>query len=162
MFFAGLFAAYFTLRSHTPAWPPAGVELNVAQGALFTGVLIASSVTMHLAAGSAAAGDFIKCRRWLAATIALAATFMANQAFEWSRLPFTVSSHRFGSAFFVMTGFHGLHVLGGMSAMGLLIAKLRMDTTGADAEGGVEAVSYYWHFVDVVWIVMFTVLFVVR
>jgi len=162
MFFAGLFSAYFTLRSHTSVWPPRGVELNVAQGALFTGVLIASSVTMHLAAGSAAKGDFKKCRQWLAATIALAAAFMANQAFEWSQLQFTVSSHRFGSAFFVMTGFHGLHVLGGMAAMGLMIANLQMEKSGADDEGGVEAISFYWHFVDVVWIVMFTTLFVVR
>ncbi|MGI9194228.1 MAG: cytochrome c oxidase subunit 3 [Actinomycetota bacterium] len=162
MFFAGLFAAYFTLRANTPVWPPAGTHLNVIQGAVFTGVLIASSASMHLAAQAAAGGDFNKARRWLAVTITLAAAFMANQAYEWSDLPFTVSSHRFGSAFFVMTGFHGLHVLGGMAAMGLLFASLGMRSQGADHEGAVEAVSFYWHFVDVVWLIMFTVLFLVR
>ena len=162
MFFAGLFAAYFTLRAHARVWPPAGVELNLTQGALFTGVLVASSATMHFAAESAAGRDFATCRRWLAATLVLAAAFIGNQAYEWSHLGFTVSSHRFGSAFFVMTGFHGLHVLGGMAAMALLSFKLRAGESGGDDVGAVEAISYYWHFVDVVWVLLFAVLFIVR
>ena len=88
--------------------------------------------------------------RWTAVTVVLGALFIGNQAYEWSNLAFTISSHPFGSVFYLMTGFHGLHVLGGMAAMALLIARVRL--AGRADQGWVEAISYYWHFVDVVWI----------
>ena len=160
MFFGGLFAAYFTLRANTRPWHPEGVELNLAQGALFTLVLISSSFTIHLATKSAERGESKGLLRWTAITILLGALFMANQAYEWSSLAFTISSHPFGSVFYLMTGFHGLHVLGGMASMALLIARVRM--AGASDHGWVEALSYYWHFVDVVWVALFFVIFVLR
>lgn len=160
MFFGALFAAYFTLRANTRPWVPAGVELAVARGALFTLVLVASSFTMHLAERAAARGYLKGVKLWTAISIVLGALFLANQAYEWSRLTFTVSSHPFGSVFYLMTGFHGLHVLGGMAAMGLLLARVRLART-VD-HGSVGAISLYWHFVDVVWVLLFLTIFVIR
>lgn len=160
MFFGGLFAAYFTLRANTRPWHPEGVELNVVQGALFTLVLIASSFTIHLADRSAERNDYSGLLRWTSITIVLGALFIANQAYEWSNLAFTISSHPFGSVFYLMTGFHGLHVLGGMAAMVLLIARVRM--AGATDHSSVDAISYYWHFVDVVWVALFFVIFILK
>ncbi|HEX2052896.1 MAG TPA: cytochrome c oxidase subunit 3 [Actinomycetota bacterium] len=160
MFFGGLFAAYFTLREHSDPWPGEGVHLETTLGILFTLVLIASSVTIHRAGRAGMRHDARGVVRWTAVTLLLAALFIANQAYEWSSLEFSISSHPFGSLFYLMTGFHGLHVLGGMAAMALLIAFIRR--SGRVDAGAVESISLYWHFVDVVWILLFVTIFFVR
>ena len=162
MFFAGLFAAYLTIRAHTPVWPPKGVELNTRMGAIFTAVLVASSATMHFATRSAERRDLKGVSRWIGTSLALGALFMGNQVYEWTNLPFSIDSHAYGSAFYAMTGFHGLHVLGGMAAMALVQFRAIRPLPGADNTGAVEALSLYWHFVDVVWIGLFALLFLVR
>ncbi len=163
MFFSGLFAAYFTLRATAGSdWPPSDVELEVLTSGLFTLGLVASSGTMQLAVRAIAAGRLPAFRGWLIATLVLAAAFVANQAHEWSSLEFSVSSHAYGSAFYVMTGFHGLHVLGGMLAMVLLLGRAGSRRFGAADTPAVEMVSYYWHFVDVVWIGMWATLFLLK
>jgi len=163
MFFSGLFAAYFTLRSTSAGpWPPADVELNVALSGAFTLALVASSGTMQLAVRAVAAGRLPAFRAWIAATLLLAGAFVANQAHEWSTLGFSVSSHAYGSAFYVMTGFHGIHVIGGMLAMVLLLGRAGSRRFGAGELPAVEMVSYYWHFVDVVWVGLWATLFLLR
>jgi len=163
MFFSGLFAAYFTLRANTPgAWPPAGVELNIATSGLFTLLLVLSSGSMQMAVRAVGAGRLPAFRAWLTVTLVLAGAFVANQAREWSGLGFSISSHPYGSAFYVMTGFHGLHVLGGMLAMVLLLVRAGSATFGAGDTPAVEMVSYYWHFVDVVWVGLWATLFLLR
>jgi cytochrome c oxidase subunit 3 len=164
MFFSGLFAAYFTLRATAAGgeWPPPDVELEVLTSGLFTLGLVASSGTMQLAVRAVAAGRLPAFRGWLLATLALAAAFVANQAHEWSSLEFSVSSHAYGSAFYVMTGFHGIHVLGGMLAMVLLLGRAGSGRFGAADTPAVEMVSYYWHFVDVVWIGLWVTLFLLK
>ena len=163
MFFSGLFAAYFTLRATAEAdWPPEGVHLEVLIGGLFTLGLVLSSGTMQLAVRSIAAGRLPAFRGWLIATLVLGAAFLGNQAHEWSSLEFSVSSHSYGSAFYVMTGFHGLHVFGGMLAMVLLIGRAGSRRFGPADVPAVEMVSYYWHFVDVVWIGMWATLFLLN
>jgi cytochrome c oxidase subunit 3 len=163
MFFSGLFAAYFTLRSTAPGpWPPADVELNVALSGAFTLALVASSGTMQLAVRAVAAGRLSAFRAWIAATLVLAAAFVGNQAHEWSTLGFSVSSHAYGSAFYVMTGFHGIHVVGGMLAMVLLLGRAGSRRFGPSELPAVEMVSYYWHFVDVVWVGLWATLFLIR
>jgi cytochrome c oxidase subunit 3 len=160
MFFGGLFAAYFTLKANTEPWPGEGVHLEVTLGALFTLVLVASSFTIHLAERSAARNDLSGVVRWVVVTLALGALFLANQAFEWSNLEFEMSDHAFGSLFYLMTGFHGLHVLGGLAAMSLLLAFMRR--SGRVEHGALESISYYWHFVDVVWVLLFLTIFIAR
>lgn len=162
-FFAGLFGAYFTLRNaSTEQWPPEGVELEVVVAAVFTLVLVSSSFTVHRATRSLEAGRTTEFQRWLLTTVLLGLVFLANQAREWRAVDFQLDSHPFGGAFFVMTGVHGLHVLGGLLAMAVLLgrsASPRFDERDASAA---EVVSAYWHFVDVVWVLMFATLFLVQ
>ena len=163
MFFSGLFAAYFTLRSAaTGPWPPRGVHLDVPVSALFTAALVASSATMQLAVRAIERGRVPIFRRWVVATLLLGGVFVANQAREWATLEFHVDSHAFGSAFYVMTGFHGLHVIGGLAAMLVLLLRAGDRRFGASDAPSVEVVSYYWHFVDVVWIALWATLFLLR
>jgi cytochrome c oxidase subunit 3 len=164
MFFAGLFAAYFALRSNAgdADWPPADVELEVAPAAAFTALLVLSSVTVQLAVRAVRAGDRAGMQRWLWATVVLAVAFLANQGREWAVADFEVDSHSYGSAFYLMTGFHGLHVIGGLLAMAVLLARSLDPRFGRAQEGAVEVVGAYWHLVDVVWVVMFTTLFLIR
>ncbi len=164
MFFAGLFAAYFALRSTQgdAGWPPAGVELETATAGVFTALLVASSATVQLAVRALHGGDRLAMRRWLWITVALAAAFLANQGREWAVADFGVDSHPYGSAFFVLTGFHGLHVLGGVLAMAVVLARSLDARFGRAQLGTVEVVGYYWHVVDAVWVAMFATLFVIR
>ena len=163
MFFSGLFAAYFTLRAASKGdWPPPGVDLNVAGSGAFTLALVSSSATMQLAVRAIAAGRLGAFRRWVLATMLLAGGFLANQAHEWSTLAFSVSSHAYGSAFYVMTGFHGMHVLGGILAMVLLLGRSGSPRFGAAEAPAVEVVGYYWHFVDAVWVAMWATLFLLK
>lgn len=161
MFFSGLFAAWFTLRAAAEEWPPEGVELDLGRGALFTLVLLASSATMQAAVWALErSGDRARARRWIVATVVLAVAFLANQASEWQSLDFTPSSHAYGSIFYLLTGFHGLHVLGGVLAMAGLLARMAGTTPDPGVTPGVQVVGYYWHFVDVVWIGLFTFVYV--
>jgi cytochrome c oxidase subunit 3 len=163
MFFSGLFAAYFTLRATAEGdWPPSDVELEVLTSGLFTLGLVLSSGTMQLAVRAIARGRLPAFRGWLAATLVLAAAFIANQAHEWSALEFHADTHSYGSAFYVMTGFHGIHVIGGMLAMVLLLGRAGSRRFGAADLPAVEMVSYYWHFVDVVWIGLWATLFLLK
>ncbi|MGH9164045.1 MAG: cytochrome c oxidase subunit 3 [Acidimicrobiales bacterium] len=162
MFFSGLFAAWYTLRAASDAWPPAGVELDTARALAFTVVLVASSGTYQLAVRAAEAGDVRRARRLVVCTMVLAVVFVANQAAEWSGLDFSASSHAYGSAFYLLTGFHGLHVIGGVLAMGGLLTRLSGPGRDPAAVPVVQVVGYYWHFVDVVWIAVFATVFVLR
>ena len=163
MFFSGLFAAYFTLRATAEGdWPPADVHLEVVTSGLFTLGLVLSSGTMQLAVRAIARNRLPAFRGWLIATLVLAAGFVANQAHEWSSLEFRVDSHAYGSAFYVMTGFHGLHVLGGMLGMVILLGRAGSRRFGAADAPAVEMVSYYWHFVDVVWVGLWATLFLLK
>jgi len=162
MFFAGLFAAYFTLRASAQAWPPADTELATARTAVATLVLIGSSFTMHGAVKAAEAGRRPDAVRWLLVTIGLGTVFVANQALEYSELAFSISTHAYGSMFYLMTGFHGLHVLGGLGFMVAVIATIAGRSSQAPSAPGVTVCAYYWHFVDVVWVAMFATVYLLR
>lgn len=163
MFFSGLFASYFTLREiSTGPWPPPDVHLPVVRAGIFTTLLVFSSVTMQLAVRAIARGNKDAFRRWVIATAILGIAFIGNQAVEWMEAPFSASSHAFGSLFFTMTGFHGAHVTGGIIAMAVLLGRAGMSRFGKADLPSVEVVSYYWHFVDVVWVIMFSILFFIQ
>jgi cytochrome c oxidase subunit 3 len=159
MFFAGLFAAWFTLRSVNDVWPPEDVELETARTAAATVVLVLSSGTMHLAVEAARHDDRRRAIRWLAATALLGLVFLSNQAWEYAEAPFQIDDHAYGSIFYLMTGFHGLHVLGGLILMGAVAAAVA-GRSRAPVRSTVEVCGYYWHFVDVVWVAMFTTIYV--
>jgi cytochrome c oxidase subunit 3 len=165
MFFGGLFASYFTIRAaDTPAsWPGTAIRLALARDFAFTVLLVASSFTMQHAVVQLDRGRRRAGAQWIGITLVLGAAFLANQLVEWQQVPFHPSTSAYSSLFFIMTGFHGLHVLLGLIAMlGLL---LRLATTAASDRGvqpAATVVTYYWHFVDVVWIGLFVTLFYVK
>lgn len=147
MFFGGLFASYFMLRGNASVWPPEGsIETSLVLPALLTVVLLASSVTVH-------AGK-------LGPTIVLGMLFLGGQAYEYAELSsegLAASTDVFATLFFTITGFHGLHLAVGVVM--LATVWLRRDRYGA---GPAEAVAYYWHFVDAVWVLVFLTLYVLR
>jgi cytochrome c oxidase subunit 3 len=162
MFFGGLFAAYITLRSNAHVWPPKTVHLELLAATLATIVLIASSGTIHLATLARERGDRALMQRWLIITAALGAVFLVNQVREFFVLDFSISSSGFGSMYYLMTGFHALHVFAGLA---LIITAVVLTTGPGSLERrgpAVESVTYYWHFVDVVWILLFLTIFVIR
>jgi cytochrome c oxidase subunit 3 len=162
MFFSGLFAAYFTLRASSTTWPPAGVNLDTLSATLSTALLVISSGTMQLGVRAVARGDRGAFVRWLAASFLLGTVFVLAQARDWSKLNFSVGSHAYGSAFYLMTGFHGLHVIGGLLAMVVMGGRAASRRFGAPDLPSVEMLSYYWHFVDVVWIGLWATIFFIR
>ncbi|MGH9281339.1 MAG: aa3-type cytochrome oxidase subunit III [Acidimicrobiales bacterium] len=162
MFFSGLFAAWFTLRAAAGEWPPADAELGTLRAALFTVVLLGSSGTMQAGVWAIEHGDRARARRWIVATMVLALVFLGNQASEWLSLDFTPSTHAFGSIFYLLTGFHGIHVLGGVLAMGALLGRMAGKAPDPGAVPVTQVIGYYWHFVDVVWIGVFATVFLLR
>ena len=163
MFFAGLFASYFTIKSNATVWPGPRVHLSTARDAAFTAVLVLSSFTMQHAVGVLGRDRRTEAARWIVLTLGLGALFLANQMYEWTQLPFHPSTSAYGSMFFIMTGFHGLHVLFGLLAMIALLLRLAVGGRGdRGVEPAAEVITYYWHFVDVVWIGLFTTIYLIR
>jgi cytochrome c oxidase subunit 3 len=162
MFFAGLFAAYFTLRSDTSVWPPQGVSLETGRTAIATAVLVASSFAMHGAVKAAEREDRRRALTWLGITAAMGLIFLSNQALEYAQADFRISSHAYGSAFYLMTGFHGLHVIGGLLFMGAVAFAIGGRTSRVPAASTVQVCGYYWHFVDVVWVAMFSTIYLLK
>jgi cytochrome c oxidase subunit III len=168
MFFAGLFAMFFTVKAQnsTGQWPPPPAELDLKYSTPFTIILILSSVTCQLGVFAAEKGDVFGLRRWYAITFVMGLIFIGGQVGEYWQLVelhhTTISSSAWGSVFFLATGFHGLHVLGGLVAFIFLMIRTKMSKfTPAQATATI-VVSYYWHFVDVVWIGLFLCVEVLR
>jgi cytochrome c oxidase subunit III len=162
LFFGGLFAAYYSLRAETEPWPPSDVELSVGLVSAATALLVASSFTMQAALRAGERRRPEAMRRWILASMGLGAAFLAIQGWDYAHLPFDVSSHAYGTMFYAMTGFHGLHVAAGLVLMAVVLGRMGQ---GADRDGnldGAHAVGYYWHFVDVVWLALFSTIYLVR
>ena len=166
MFFAGLFAMYFTVRAAHPGdWPMEPTELDVPYALVVTLVLVSSSVTCQFGVFSAERGDVFGLRRWFILTFVLGLIFILGQANEYRSLVdegTTISSTGYGSVFYLTTGFHGLHVIGGLVAFVYMLARSAMGRfTPAQATSAI-VVSYYWHFVDVVWIGLFATIYLLK
>ena len=178
MFFAGLFAIYFTLKSTSPGlWAEETAKLNVTYAAINTIVLVLSSFTCQAGVFAAerlqarrtgALGQFWKWGmvEWFYLTYAMGATFVAGQVYEYALLVsehVTLQSDSYGSAFYITTGFHGLHVTGGLIAFLLVIGRaFAVKNFGHKEATSAIVVSYYWHFVDVVWIGLFMVIYILK
>ncbi len=176
MFFAGLFAIYFTLRSTSPElWEYNTGLLNIPFAALNTTILVLSSVTAQFGVFAA---ERLQARatgwkptqwgmiEWFFLTYAMGAVFVAGQVYEYAILiseGVALNSDAYGSAFYLTTGFHGLHVTGGLIAFLLVIGRAYAVRVFTHREAtSAIVVSYYWHFVDVVWIGLFLVIYVLR
>jgi cytochrome c oxidase subunit 3 len=169
MFFAALFAMYFTLRSvmGSEYWAEQTERLNVPYALTITVILVLSSATCQLGVFAAERGDVKKLRMWFVITFVMGAVFIGGQVGEYVTLVAhegtSISSGPFGSAFYITTGFHGLHVLGGLIAFLLVLARTYAARrfTHEQATAAI-VVSYYWHFVDVVWIGLFATIYVIQ
>jgi cytochrome c oxidase subunit 3 len=166
MFFAGLFAMYFTARARaTHGWPPEPTHLNLPYATVFTVILVASSFTCQFGVFSAEQGNVYGLRRWFSITFLMGLIFVLGQANEYRNLVAegtTISSSTYGSVFFMTTGFHALHVIGGLLAFVFLLIRSTMGRfTPAQATSAI-VVSYYWHFVDVVWVGLFATIYLIR
>ncbi len=163
MLFAPFFAAYFLLRADNQPWPPVDVELDVPRAAIFTAVLVLSSFTL---VASDRAGERIggraQQRRWLLVTMALGLAFLINQVLEYQTLDFTADSHPYGSAYFLLTGLHACHVTAGICAMGLLFVRTVRGRDRESVASWAGGVSLFWHLVDIIWVFVFTTIWIIQ
>ena len=166
MFFGGLFGAYFTLRSAAPEWPPPdNPHLSAPYAAILTAILVTSSVTMQFGVWAIRKNNQRRLILWLAVSLLLGAIFLAMQALEYANLieeGMTLSSGVFGSTFYTLTGFHGAHVAGGAAFILIVLLRARSGQFTARYHDTVEMASYYWHFVDVVWIGLFSTIYLLQ
>ena len=168
MFFAGLFAMYFTSRANGLAngdWSTQTDHINVLFGGIITAVLIASSFTSQFGVFAAERGDVFGLRKWFTVTIVLGVIFLGLVAYEWTELVMagvTPQSSVFGSVVYIITGFHMAHVTAGIIAFIVVLLRVaKSKFTPAQATAAM-AVSYYWHFVDAIWIGVFITIYLVQ
>ena len=159
--FLAFFSGFALLKTAALNWLPPGVEgLEWRTPLLNTVVLISSSGTIWLAERCMSKGNLMGFRAFWLLTMALGAYFLYGQAVEWSGLQFGLTSGVFGGTFYLLTGFHGLHVATGVFLMGLMLVKSFIPQNYAGGEQGVQATSLFWHFVDVIWIILFVLIYV--
>jgi cytochrome c oxidase subunit 3 len=162
MFFSGLFAAYLTLRAATPVWPPFHDVVDPNTVGVATVVLVLSSGTMQLAVREVHRNNLAGFRVWLTFTFALGAIFEFMQVVDYATRNFSLQQSAYSGAFYLLTGIHFLHVLGGLAAMVFMYMRSlnpRIRFGGHRSAPHVEMLSYYWHFVDVVWIALYAMIF---
>ena len=166
MFFAGLFAAYFNVRANAPVWPP--LEFHDKLHILpFVGpatvLLIISSFTCQIGVWAIRRNDRKGLTRAIAVTVALGVTFLIMQAIDYTSLygdGVRLDSGAFGTTYYTLTGFHGAHVLGGVIMLSVVLYRSLSGQFSSRHHDMVEATSMYWHFVDVVWILLFSTLYI--
>ena len=163
MFFAALFAMYFSIRAAAPElWAEHTEALDIPYATTFTVILVLSSVTCQLGVFAAEKGDVHALRRWFTITFVMGLIFVLGQANEYRHLVadgIKINGDGYGSMFYLTTGFHGLHVTGGLIAFIIYMIRTTMGRfTPAQATSAI-VVSYYWHFVDIVWIALFAMIY---
>ena len=178
MFFAALFAAYFTVRAALPElWAQETQLLNITFASVNTTILVLSSVTCQLGVFAAERGQVGRTaglfnvakwglREWFVLTYVMGAIFIGGQAFEYAELVhhgMTIQDSAYGTLFYLATGFHGIHVTGGLIAFLFVLGRTFMAKRFTH-EQAVSAivVSYYWHFVDVVWVALFAAIYLIK
>jgi cytochrome c oxidase subunit 3 len=161
MLFMGLFVAYVTFRLVAAEWPPTGTpELEVLLPGINSIILISSSFVIHKADTAVKQNNTSGVTTWFAVTIVMGTIFLLGQGYEYANLEFGLRDNIFASTFYVLTGFHGLHVFVGLLLMAAVLWRNR-DPQHYSSENhfGIEAVELYWHFVDVIWIILFILLY---
>jgi cytochrome c oxidase subunit 3/cytochrome o ubiquinol oxidase subunit 3 len=164
LFFGALISTYLLYRGRTEGGPKPHEIYDIPYTSVSSFVLLMSSLTMVLALAAIQRGDHRRLRLWLLATATLGMTFIGGQVFEFTTFVkegLTLSTSPFGSSFFVLTGFHGAHVTVGILMLLSLVALSRLGRLPREDALRVELVGLYWHFVDIVWIVIFTVVYLI-
>jgi cytochrome c oxidase subunit III len=164
MLFGAFFASYFFIRvvAGDGPWPPQGFELPVAVAGVNTAILVSSSFTMHWALEAIRRGNRRGLQMGLAMTWLLGATFLFIQINEYVHIGFSARDEAFGTIFYGLTGLHGAHVFVGLALLTFANIRAWRGHFGPDAKDhlGVEMAGIYWHFVDVMWIIVFTTVYI--
>ena len=169
MSFGGLIVGYGILRNGSSNWPVPAHVLGINLTAFMTFLLICSSVTMVLSLSAIKRGDQSGLKKFLFLTVLGGAAFLGLQVYEWTHLierGMTITGNPFGAAlfgatFFVLTGFHGCHVFGGVVYLSCVLVQALRGRFGEQHHNEVEIAGLYWHFVDLVWILIFTFVYLV-
>jgi cytochrome c oxidase subunit 3/cytochrome o ubiquinol oxidase subunit 3 len=164
LLFGALITTYVLYRGASQVGPYPDDVFDIPYTSVSSFVLLASSVTMVLALAAAQQRDHDRMRLWLMTTALLGLTFVGGQVYEFTAFyneGLTLSTNLFGTTFYVLTGFHGVHVTVGILMLLSLVVMSRMGKLPDDAAFPVEMVGLYWHFVDIVWIVIFTVVYLI-
>lgn len=161
MIFVGMFGAYLAFRFTIPIWPPIGTpERELLIPGINTIILVASSLVIHNADTAIKKNNVIGMQIWFIITSFMGAVFLAGQVYEYSHLEFGLTTNLYTSAFYVLTGFHGLHVaIGVLAILAVLWRSLKKEHYSSKKHFGIEAAELYWHFVDVIWIGLFVLLY---
>jgi len=159
--FGALFATYYYLRAETKVWPPAGVRLDTWLASINTFILLSSSATIWWAGRAIRKGSENGLGIYLGLTIFLGITFLGITVYEWVHATFQPWSNAYGSTFFTLTGFHALHVFAGVVLMASMLARTLRHRFSSGNILPIEISSLYWHYVDFIWILVFTSIFIV-
>lgn len=160
MIFFGLFSAYMIYYATLPEWPMGGIELELALPAINTIILVSSSFVMHQGQTAIRNNDVKGLQFWFALTAIMGIIFLVGQGYEYLHTGFGLTDNLFASCFYVLTGFHGLHVTAGLLFIFAVLVRSRQSGHyTATKHFGVEASELYWHFVDVIWIILFVLVY---
>jgi cytochrome c oxidase subunit 3 len=160
LMFAGFFAVFLVYRSAAAAWPPEDTEVELLLPAINTIILVSSSFVIHYGDTAIKQGDVKGLRKWYIITALMGAIFLAGQIYEYLTLGYGLTTNLFSNCFYLMTGFHGLHVfIGLLLILGVLWRSRRAGHYDANKHTGVEMAEIYWHFVDIVWIILFSLIY---
>jgi cytochrome c oxidase subunit 3 len=167
LLFGALFATYFALRGQSGHWPDweEHLQLPLLKTGIFSLFLFASSATVHRAEQHLKADDRRGFIRWWAATIVLGAVFLGGQAWEYINLlgeGVMLGTSHFASTFYMITGTHGLHVLGGLVVLTIVLVRAMKGQFNSERHLAPTAAAMYWHFVDAIWVIVFTMLYLVQ
>ena len=161
MFFAAFFGAYFTIYAATPVWPPIQIPIpDVGIAGIATGLLVTSSITMQAALYAAKTGLRRYLNVWLGLTILLGIAFLALQAADYSNMGFGIHDGIYASLFYIMTTLHMAHVVGGVLFLILVFVQSRSGQLSVERHDSLTAGAIYWDFVDLVWIGLFLVFYI--
>ena len=159
--FLAFFVGYGVLKITAPVWYPEGVSgIAIREPLVNTIILVSSSFVIYFAERYLHKKNYWGFRLVWLLTMLMGAYFVYGQYKEWSELTFSLNSGVFGSLFYLLTGFHGLHVITGIGLMGFMLLRSFLPKNYEKGEMGVESVSLFWHFVDVIWIVLFILIYI--
>lgn len=161
LMFGGFFAAYLFYRGLTAEWPPEGTEVELLVPAINTIILVSSSFVIHKGDTAIKQGSVSGLRLWYLITFAMGAVFLGGQVYEYLTLGYGLTTNVFSNCFYLLTGFHGLHVFVGLLLiLGVMWRSRRPGHYNEEKHVGVEMAEIYWHFVDIIWIVLFTLIYI--
>lgn len=163
--FGALFATYFTFKGQSPEWPDQHVHLPLLKTGIFSIILISSSFTAYVAEKKLHAGNKKGFHLWWGTTILFGAIFLAGQVWEYATLlseGVGLTTSHYASSFYMITGTHGLHVLGGLIFLIIVFVRSLKGQFNGERNLAPTVASWYWHFVDAIWIVVFTLLYLVQ